>query len=81
MALVTTIFNVIPDLPDMPTSIVDAGEWVTTEIESVISVIRMLLGSTLLDAVVVVIIAMFTFEKIYHTALWVLKKIPMINIK
>jgi hypothetical protein len=54
---------------------------VTTTITSVISILSMLLSPTLLAACVVIILGMLNFQWIYHSVLWVIRKVPVINIK
>jgi len=81
VSLVTAILSVLPTAPATPTVIVNAGQWTIDTINGVISVLRMIYGGTLLDAIIVVIVALFTFDKVYHATMWILRKIPGLNIK
>jgi hypothetical protein len=76
-----TVFGIMPSVPATPQAIIDGGGWITETIGSVISVLNMLYSPALLAACMVVIIAMFNFELIYHALMWILRKIPMINMK
>lgn len=78
---INLIFDVLPDLPSMSSTITTALAWVTTTIADTVSVIRMVLGGTLLDAVIVVVVLAFSFEYVYKVIMWVLKKIPVLNMK
>lgn len=80
LALVSGIFSILPTVPPMPVAVTTAGVWVTDQITLVVGVLNMIYGQTLLAALMVVIIGMFTFDWIYHTAMWIIRKIPMINI-
>jgi hypothetical protein len=81
MTMIRVIMLPFPTLPAIPSAISTAGAWVTDTIASVTSVLQMIYGSTLLTAIVLVIVGIFGFETVYHLVLWVLKKIPVINIK
>lgn len=81
MALVQLIFGIFPNAPATPQAVIDGGSWITDQIGSVIAVLNYVFGSTLLAAIMVVVVAMFTWEYIYHAAMWLIRKIPMINIK
>lgn len=81
LSILQTILGVLPTVPAVPSAVVSGGDWVVSTIASVISVLRMVYGGPLLDAIVIVIVALFNFEWIYHTVLWIVRKIPMINIK
>jgi hypothetical protein len=81
ITFVIAIFSPLPTVPATPQAIIDGGAWVTTTIGEVISVLNMLYTPTLLAACMIVIIAAFNFEMIYHAIMWILRKIPMINMK
>jgi hypothetical protein len=80
MELVKLILGVLPNAPATPQSVIDGGSWITSQIASVIGVLNYVFGSTLMAAIMVVVVAMFTWEYIYAGAMWVIRKIPMINI-
>lgn len=78
---VKLILGVLPTVAATPQAIVDGGTWITDQIAGVISVLRYVLTDALLWACIAVVIGMFTFEMAYHAVMWVIRKIPMINIK
>jgi hypothetical protein len=79
--LVQFILAILPNVAQTPQSIVDGGQWVINTITGVISVLSMIYTPVMLAAIMIVIVGMFTFEWIYHTTMWVVRKIPMINMK
>lgn len=50
-------------------------------IASVISVLNWVFTPALMTAIVIIVVGMFTWEYIYAATLWLLRKIPVINIK
>jgi hypothetical protein len=55
LSLVQLIFGILPNAPQTPSSVTSAGSWVVTQISSVISVLNLIYGSTLLAAIMVVV--------------------------
>lgn len=78
---VKTIFGVLPNVAATPQSIVDGGNWIITTIGDFIAVLNMLFTAPLVAGTIIIAVGIFNFEWIYHTTLWIIKKIPMINIK
>jgi hypothetical protein len=81
MALVDLILQILPTAPATPQTVIDGGSWITDQIGSVVAILNYVFGSTLLAAIMVVVVAMFTWEYIYAAVMWIVRKIPMINIK
>lgn len=81
LGIVSGILSVFPTLPAIDPSIVTAGNWITTTLGQGASFAQFLYGSTLFNAIIAVLIAVWAFEPIYHGVMWVLKKIPFLNIK
>lgn len=79
--ILQVLLGVLPDLPDMPTAITDGTSWVLTQIASVISVIEMYLSRPLLLASITVGVGILIFEYGYSFVMFILRKIPVINIK
>lgn len=74
------VFGILPSVPATPDSIVSGGEWVTNTIASVISVLQYVYTAPLLTAIILVIVGILAFESIYHLVMWVVRKIPFLNI-
>jgi hypothetical protein len=81
LELVKLILGILPDAPATPSAVTSGGSWVTDQVGSVISVLNYVFTPALMTAVMVVVVAMFTWEYIYAAAMWLIRKIPMINIK
>jgi hypothetical protein len=81
VGFVKAVMGILPNVPATPSAVVSGGNWVMTTITSVISVLSMLLSPALLTACVLVIVGLINFQWIYHTVMWVVRKIPVINIK
>ena len=79
--VITTILGVLPNAPATPPEVSAAGAWITTQVTNVIGILNMLYGTALLSAIMLVIIAMFNWEWIYHSTMWLVRKIPVVNIK
>jgi hypothetical protein len=80
LGLITGVFYILPSLPAMPSAVVTAGDWTATQITGAISILNMIYGTTLLAGMMVIIIAMFSFELIYRSSMFVLHKVPFINV-
>ena len=81
IGVVQLIFGVFPDLPDIPTAISDGGDWAIDTIGGAVGFLTVLYSAPILAAIVVILIGLLAFDQIYWLALWVIKKIPIINIK
>lgn len=81
ISLVKTILSVMPTIPATPSAIVTGATWITDMVGTVASVLQMIYSPALMTAIVLIIVAIFGFDTLYHTVMWVLRKIPMINIK
>lgn len=81
MTIVAALISPVPNLPDIPSEISTAGDWVITQVEGVIGVLNLIYGHTLLVAIMGVTASLFLFSTAYHTIMWVLRKIPILNIK
>jgi len=69
------IFSILPDLPPFPSEITDGINDFVGMIGDVVGVISYLYTPTIFGIVLGLILAILTFEQVYHLALWVYKKI------
>lgn len=76
----TSIFSLFT-VPAMPTPIMEALAWVSGNLLPVVNVARYALTPTFYTALFVIIIGLFTFDYVYGFIIWVLRKLPMLNIK
>jgi len=80
LSIVTAILSVFPTLPAIDPSIASAGTWLTTTLGQGSAFAREVYGATLLTTIVGILIAIWSFEPIYHAVMWVIRKIPFIHI-
>lgn len=78
---VKTVLDILPDVPATPQPVTDGADWVIDTVASVASVLQVVYTPALLTALIFCILALISFERIYYLILWVLKKIPALNIK
>jgi len=81
IAIVKGLFFILPTLPVTPAEVITSGQWVIDQIVGTVSFLRMLFSTPLLIAIMVVVVGMHTYPIVYHGIMWILKKIPMLNIK
>lgn len=81
LALVMGLFDILPNVPQIAPEIESAGSAVIDFVGNGTTVLSVIFGEALLAAAVVAILSMFFFSHIYFSVLWILKKIPMINVK
>lgn len=79
--LIILVMDLIPDVPDMPSAIVAGGDWAIEQVVGVSSFLVQLFSPPLFSAMLIVGITLISFDTIYHTVLWVLKKIPALSIR
>ena len=81
VALLTTVFVVMPDLPATPELLIAIQDGFNNILLQAIQFIRYFLSPQLTFVVVMVIAAVFASEPIYHGIIWILRKIPVLGIK
>lgn len=78
--LVTTVLSVI-NLPDIP----EAGKGYITQFQEIISDGINLLGTYIdfsyIKVLLTIFITIILAEELYHLVMWIIKKIPLLNIK
>lgn len=68
-------------LPQMPEQITTAINTFLDLIFDNVGLLGLFIRIDTIKLVVPVVIIIMNFEKLYHLTLWILKKIPMLNIK
>lgn len=79
--LITSVFGILPSLPPMPDPIINAGNWFVATVGSIVGLLRYFYTPVFFDILMVLFIAFLAFEQIYHLTMWILKKIPVVNVK
>lgn len=75
------ILDLIPDMPATPVFIVDIGEYLIGLVSAFTSVAAFIYGDTLLTAILILAVALMLFDQIWGLAMFIAKKIPVLNIK
>jgi hypothetical protein len=74
------IFALLPSFPAIDSNISSAGTYIVGLASQGAAVSQYLLSTALYDAVVAVLALIWVFEPAYHGVMWVLRKIPFLNI-
>jgi len=77
----TTLFSVMPSLPEMPEAIIDGADAILNLGEQAVWFLQYIFSPIFLNAVIGILVALFVFEKGYTMIMFVLKKIPFINLR
>lgn len=88
-ALLTLVYNVLSvllvfNLPELPASVVTIADNVTGYVTTGISVVASFVGNTCMGVIGVLlalVIAMHAAYLLYSLVFWVIRKIPMLNIR
>lgn len=75
------IMTPLPSLPAISTTISDAGTWLINLVSNASGYLQAIYSAPLLAAVIALFVVLLAFEQIYWTVMWIVKKIPMLNIK
>lgn len=76
-----TLFSILPSLPDTPSALETASNAVTGYLAPGVYILRYIFTTALLNIALGVFLAVFVFERGYTTIMFVLRKLPFINIK
>lgn len=77
----TTIFSALPSLPEAPSGLQTAGDSIIGYLAPGIYIMRYIFTTPLLNIALGIFLAVLIFERGYTTIMFVLRKIPFINIK
>jgi len=78
--LLNAVLGLLPDLPDMPQIIIDYSSWILEYISNGADLVVAVIGQAFLNAILLVIVLLFTYEQVYHLIIWVIRKIPVISV-
>jgi len=81
IALLTVVFVAMPDLPATPEFLITMQQAFNDILLNAIQFIRYFLTPQLTFISLVVVIAVFASEPVYHAIMWILRKIPVLGIK
>lgn len=78
--VIQAMLSLIPNLPDVPTSIVNGMNSFIDIIFDNVGILGLFIPISTLKIVIPLIILIINFDKIYRLVIWVLKKIPVVGI-
>jgi len=75
--ILQAVLGVLPDLPAISSDITDAGDWLIDTTARVVFVPFHLLGVGFTLAMFSAIVALLSFDYLYHFVMWVVRKLPI----
>jgi hypothetical protein len=75
-----TVLSVLPNAPAVPTALDSATTYIISTITGAVSLLQTIFGYTFFNTIIVIIVGIFLFEQIYHSVMWVIRKIPIVDI-
>ena len=81
VALIISVFALMPDLPATPQVLVDSTNLLVSLISNFVGLYKYTMTPVLALVSVVLSIAIFAFDPIYKVSMWILRKIPVLGIK
>lgn len=78
--LVNLVFSILPNLPSLPTTATNSINSFLDIIFNYAGLIDVFIPLQHIKILIPLILVVVNFEHIYHLVLWVLKKIPALNI-
>lgn len=75
--LLKFVFNLLPDIPQLPASILTSLDNVFDTIFSHLDLLGLFVRIDTIKILVPLILVVYNFEHIYHFIMWIIKKIPL----
>ncbi len=79
--LLTTIFGILPDLPDMPGAIVDGITSFLDIIFDNVGLLGLFVPISTIKVVIPIVVLIMNFDDIYKLVMFIIKKIPMLGVE
>lgn len=79
--LLQTVLGVLPNVAPIPVAVSTGGDWALAQVSSVISVLNVVFSPALMSGAVLIIVGLFVWEWVYGSVMWVVRKIPLVNLK
>lgn len=80
-AMTIGLLTILPTLPPLPAEITTMMSYTIGIVNNVIPILHYMYGTALFNAILFLVVALWQIENIYAITMWVLRKIPFINIK
>lgn len=81
VAIIQGLLGVLPSLPPIPAEIETGSDWVIDFITAPVGLAQLIYSPVLFGVIVTLWLALIFFDQIFHTVMWIVRKIPMINVK
>ena len=78
---IQAILSLIPNLPDLPSNLVEGANGFINLIFDNVGLLGLFIPISTIKVVVPLILLIVNFDKIYRLVIWILKKIPVFGIK
>lgn len=78
--LITSIFGVLPSIPQMPSAISDGINSFLNIVFDNVGLLGLFVPINIMKIAIPIAIIIINFDHIYKTVLWIVKKIPMFNV-
>lgn len=78
---IQAILSLIPNLPDLPSGLVEGANGFINLIFDNVGLLGLFVPISTIKVVVPLILLIVNFDKIYRLVIWILKKIPVFGIK
>lgn len=78
---IQAILSLIPNLPDLPSNLVEGANGFINLIFDNVGLLGLFVPISTIKVVVPLILLIVNFDKIYRLVIWILKKIPVFGIK
>lgn len=78
---IQAILSLIPNLPDLPSGLVEGANGFINLIFDNVGLLGLFVPISTIKVVVPLILLIVNFDKIYRLVIWLLKKIPVFGIK
>lgn len=75
--MLKSIFNLLPNVPNFPQSLLDSIDNVTGIIFNNLNLLGLFVRIDTIKILVPLVIVAVNFEHIYHFAIWLIKKLPI----
>lgn len=78
--LITTILDPLPNIPDFPAVVQNSIDYIFGMVEQTLNILYYFIGREFLIGFSIIALAIVLFENIYHFIMYIIRKIPFVNI-
>ena len=70
-----------PNVPPAPAALTSMATWLIDLIATAVEIMDLVYSPVLMIMMAGVFLGLFAFENVYYSIMWIIKKIPFLNIK